>query len=114
MFPSGRAGLSLLMLRVSVALAPLLVANLMGGDLAWRPILRCVAAVMLLLGYLTPVVSLVSLLLALTTVGEPSGFTTSQAAVFILDAGALMLIGPGAYSLDGRSFGRRLVRIPKP
>jgi hypothetical protein len=34
--------------------------------------------------------------------------------VLSLDALALALLGPGAYSLDSRRFGRRLVVLPPP
>jgi len=32
--------------------------------------------------------------------------------VVIVDALALALLGPGAYSIDARRFGRRLVELP--
>jgi hypothetical protein len=34
--------------------------------------------------------------------------------VLSLDALALALLGPGAYSVDSRRFGRRLVVLPPP
>jgi hypothetical protein len=34
------------------------------------------------------------------------------AAIAILNALALALIGPGAYSIDARRFGRRIVVLP--
>jgi uncharacterized membrane protein YphA (DoxX/SURF4 family) len=40
--------------------------------------------------------------------------TASFTLLFAIDALALALLGPGAYSLDSRRFGRRLVVLPPP
>ncbi len=99
-----------------MALAPLLIERrgTRPGDLNFSSVAYWIIAAMLLLGYLTPIASTVSLVLAIVTIGGSNGFTAVQAGVFMLDAGALALIGPGAYSLDGRWFGRRILRIAKP
>ena len=41
-----------------------------------------------------------------------AGRRVLDGAFAVLDALALVLIGPGAYSIDARRFGRRLVVLP--
>ena len=48
-------------------------------------------------------------LILLVTTAVPSGF---QLAMSALTAAAAAVLGPGAYSLDARLFGRKLIKIP--
>ena len=76
------------------------------------------AGLCLLLGVLTPIASL---LVAFGTVAyhffgitNPSGFVVSSFLVLRITALALATacLGPGAFSLDARIFGRREIHIP--
>jgi hypothetical protein len=114
MFPTGAPGIALLLLRISLA-----AAVLDGGpsclDLR-PPNLVCLAlaglSVLLCLGLLTPIVSIIAVSIELVisflaAAGEWHFF------VLVCATGvALAMLGPGAYSVDAKLFGRREVVFP--
>jgi putative oxidoreductase len=110
MFPMGWAGFALLSLRASVGLGLLLenTAHRPGPSI-WITVSSLVVCVALSVGFLTPIAAAVALglhvLIWLTlSVGE-----SGRDVLVCLDAVALALLGPGAYSLDSYRFGRRVV-----
>jgi uncharacterized membrane protein YphA (DoxX/SURF4 family) len=64
-------------------------------------------------GCWTPIVALVALILHGFLWFAAGIDNAGVAIVFCLDAVALALLGPGAYSLDSYRFGRRLL-VPPP
>jgi len=112
-FPSGWPGVALLLLRGSVALAVLLPAY--GHDQA-LPGLALLALILLsatlCAGFLTPVVAVLAAAVHLAAALSVSMGNDGATVVVIVDALALALLGPGAYSIDARRFGRRLVELP--
>jgi uncharacterized membrane protein YphA (DoxX/SURF4 family) len=83
--------------------------------------LALIAGALLLIGFLTPIVSLlvaagaIGIGFSLLPVCSPNLFDTRIALIF----GCTMLVaivglGPGAFSLDARVFGRREIIIPPP
>jgi uncharacterized membrane protein YphA (DoxX/SURF4 family) len=115
MFPAGLPGLALLLLRGSVVIA-LLIEDYGCGNavFGWRQAGTLLVSAALAVGYLTPIVALVAIVihgLAWFAVGIDSA---ALAVALFLDAMALALLGPGAYSLDSWRFGRRLVELPPP
>ena len=67
------------------------------------------SAVSLLAGFMTPVIATtIAIGASLLAV---SGLLSSPFAV-IIPAAAIALLGPGAYSLDARMFGRREIFVP--
>lgn len=73
----------------------------------------------LLLGFLTPiavslvVIGIISSALTTSLVLEPNLFESQLVIVnVIVMAIAIALLGPGAFSLDARMFGRREISIP--
>ena len=126
-FPSGRPGVGLLLLRATVGLALMVQggACLTGGHPrsgAWAvgPLILVTGAA-LLIGCLTPAASflagLISVGLAFSWLPPliPDVFGGLPATIFLAAmAAALLLLGPGAFSLDAHWFGRREVVIPPP
>ena len=110
MFPTGLPGLALLLLRGSVAIA-LLVEAFSHHDVlsGWMRAGAILISVALSVGYLTPIVAVMALVvhgLIWSSLGVGSAAT---ATVIALNAAALALLGPGAYSVDSYRFGRRVV-----
>jgi uncharacterized membrane protein YphA (DoxX/SURF4 family) len=114
MFPTGTAGAALLVLRVSVAAT--LVVN---GTAHWAPVTSfwiltslALLGISLCLGIFTPYCSAVGCLIQsylLVMVGASDEF---HLVISILNSGVLAALGPGAYSIDARVFGRRLLTVP--
>jgi len=117
-FPGGWPGLGLLLLRVLVAVSVIVqviayVAATSLSVIGWMVVVLVVAsAACLLLGFITPVaailIGLASLTLAVSTVPSIQNLDITVLAVVI------GLLGPGAFSIDARMFGRREILIPRP
>jgi hypothetical protein len=111
MFPTGAPGIALLLLRISLA-----AAVLDGGPscLGLRPPnLVCLAlaslSVLLCLGLLTPIVSMIAFSIELA-VFFLAGAGEWRFFVLVCATGvALAMLGPGAYSVDAKLFGRHEV-----
>jgi hypothetical protein len=113
MFPQGGPGVALFLIRVSVGTFFLVGVSGLGGVSSEHPVVRaaatCVAAC-LWLGLLTPYLSAAACLFGLSVV--IFGPHDLQPLCLILDSAALALLGPGAYSIDARLFGRRVLVVP--
>jgi hypothetical protein len=116
MFPRGSPGVALLLLRASVAVALLL--EVFAGQhhvsrwSGWMESGGILLSVALCVGYLTPIVAVMGLLfhgLIWVSLGSSNA---AVAAIVFLDATALALLGPGAYSFDSYRFGRRVLVLP--
>ncbi|MEI9972717.1 MAG: hypothetical protein WDO73_12060 [Ignavibacteriota bacterium] len=115
-FPSGRPGIALILLRVSVAATFLITASVPCGlsDILFRCVTTGAVALLLCAGFLTPIVAAACCLLELSDLYALSTIDARFLALSALNAAALMLLGPGAYSLDSRMFGLRVVIFPPP
>jgi uncharacterized membrane protein YphA (DoxX/SURF4 family) len=113
MFPAGLPGIGLALLRASVTIALLLEHH------SYRPVLSACSegtaillSLALIVGFLTPIAAALAMvfhvLIWITLAAEGIG----PASVITLEALALILIGPGAYSLDSYRFGRRMLVLP--
>jgi uncharacterized membrane protein YphA (DoxX/SURF4 family) len=108
-FPDGAPGLGLLLLRAVLGVGAISsgVADLGTGPLLG--VLDIVVGSLLLAGFLTPVAAILLGLAALNIAFSEEKWT--PVSVFIV-ALATALLGPGAFSIDARLFGRREIIIP--
>jgi hypothetical protein len=111
MFPEGGPGVALLLLRVSVAVTFFLGAadGRIASDARWVMPCAAVAAILLAFGFLTPVLGVVIVFFQVADFFVTGTLNLLPAILTIVNVLALALLGPGAYSLDARIFGRRVL-----
>jgi hypothetical protein len=118
MFPEGGPGVALLLLRISVA--AILVISAVNRLSTFSHLLvagAVLVGLLLVIGLFTPVSSFTACGFCLASVlidGHPSSSVIIVVLTAILEAIALALLGPGAYSLDAKLFGRRVMVVPPP
>jgi hypothetical protein len=102
------------LLRVSVAAAFLLNVASRTGVSSFHPFFAgaLLMASCLIAGVLTPYLSFIVCVYALSNLFGHSYLSELVSASLILNSGALALLGPGAYSIDAQLFGRRVVVVP--
>jgi len=115
MFPQGGPGIGLLLLRI--AAAGLFALNLTHRfnfpSLHWFLIsLIGLISLGLILGFLTPILSVIACLAAGANLLLPGGPIDVVYIPRILLSAALFFLGPGAYSVDARLFGLRVTVVP--
>ncbi len=126
-FPGGRPGIGLLVLRAALGVTLASQGIVCLSD--WRNpslatsavgLLTLASGVLVLIGYRTPLAGVVGSLVSLATwlpwfpapaantvVTRPAAILTAVIAI------AIVCLGPGAFSLDARLFGRREIVISK-
>jgi uncharacterized membrane protein YphA (DoxX/SURF4 family) len=125
-FPTGYPGLALLLLRLvgggaASLQAWMLISTHHGGvstSVIIVALLAFVAGLALIIGFMTPIASVLlsagGLLLTVdaSTAWHLSLFESGLARVeFIAISAALIPLGPGAFSLDARLYGRREIEV---
>lgn len=118
MFPEGGPGIALLLLRISVAAILVMSAVHHLSNFSYLLVAGvAVVGALLLIGLFTPVSSWIAATFGLVHLimgGHSDHSVAIFAAASILNAVALALLGPGAYSLDAKLFGRRVMIVPPP
>lgn len=111
MFPGGWPGFALLVLRISVAAGTVVNALVLRQHPSgWETVAVTAIVLMLCTGWLTPVACLLALATQLAAL--VAGLQVVSVSVGMLDALALGVLGPGAYSIDAYRFGRRTLIWP--
>jgi len=115
MFPAGAPGAGLLLLRLHLAcLLPLDPCGMLRMDSPpWLYPLIGVASLLLVLGLLTPLAAAVALLPAVSSWLTHAPVPLLAGVVALTAPVAQMLLGPGAWSIDARLFGRRVLVAPR-
>jgi uncharacterized membrane protein YphA (DoxX/SURF4 family) len=124
-FPMGLPGIALLLLRTTVGLTMVIGDGACLREAADRPVvyvasvLGILAGCLLLAGFLTTLAGITGGMVAMLTafkflpICSSGGFDSRLAFIFGLAILlALAILGPGAYSIDARLFGRREIIIP--
>jgi uncharacterized membrane protein YphA (DoxX/SURF4 family) len=125
-FPGGKPGIGLLLLRAGVGATAIIQGGVYLADRSnlslwtWAVgLLAIVGGVSLLIGFLTKAACVLAALaiIAITLPWLPafplSLLSGKPSLIFVsIMAVAIILLGPGAFSLDARLFGRREIIIP--
>jgi hypothetical protein len=111
MFPAGLVGAALLVLRISLAAAIIFNGCLAPLSSGWLAAGLMLAACMLIVGALTPYAAVLGLLLQTGVFFTTSG-NRFQLLTSIIGSGVVSVLGPGAYSIDSRLFGRKVLKLP--
>jgi len=113
MFPTGLPGVGLIAVRVTVAAmllvdgSPFAATQSMGREIG-----SLVAAVCLVIGILTPYAAAFAGCLEFWRLCARDNVDLFHLIAAIVVTLALGVLGPGAYSMDNKIFGRRLVNLP--
>ena len=117
MFPQGGPGLGLLLLRI--ATAGMFALNLThrfdfsSNALQWFIVFSIsLISIGLLLGFLTPILTIIACLAAVANLLLADQPIDVVYIIRTLTSAALVLLGPGAYSVDARLFGLRVTVVP--
>ena len=113
MFPQGGPGFGLVLLRIAAAgMFVLNVTHRFNFSADALYVLVAVISLGLLLGFLTPILAILTCIAAL-----PNLFFVNQTfdvvyILRILTSAALFFLGPGAYSIDAKLFGLQVTVVP--
>jgi hypothetical protein len=115
MFPAGLAGVGLLLVRFSVA--AMLLMEAFPADRTNAPVWQIAGAsfvgLLICLGIFTPLATVLCGSIELAELVSLRGVGALHVFFALVLTVALGLLGPGAFSMDAKRFGRRLLVAPK-
>ena len=116
MFPTGTPGIALLILRLSVAGALLYeaAAYRAPGNPTWICFVLSAMSLLLCIGFLTPIVSIAACIFETIVLLSAQHSALAFGLLAGLNSAVIALIGPGAYSVDAKLFGRREMTFAPP
>ena len=125
-YPGSLAGVGLLLLRLALggsvsihAVQCLSDSGMLVQSAAFFNLVGIISGLSIIVGFLTPIASLITGLVILSLVilnpeacNSPLVKTTFGFVVMLTVSAVIPLLGPGAFSIDAHLFGRRKVIIP--
>jgi hypothetical protein len=116
MFPPGLPGAALFLLRVGIVgmLFDSTLQNSSNGNVnPLRIVALTLITILLLCGAFTPIAGILSIIFEAMSWSVWNGLRSFEFFLQALVMIALVLLGPGAYSIDSKMFGRRLILPPE-
>jgi putative oxidoreductase len=111
-FPNSWPGVGLLLLRISAALSISVIGHAVLPLSLFLDTASIVLGILLMIGFCTPIAAL-----GQVTIETWLLLSASQirpvAAVSAVVGISLIMLGPGAWSIDSRLFGRRQIELPR-
>ncbi|MEJ0027146.1 MAG: hypothetical protein WDN01_14045 [Rhizomicrobium sp.] len=112
-FPANAAGVGLLVLRLSNALLLLAGSAYLDTFPAWTRLGFAALAFTLGIGFCTKIAAAFCAAVMATVAVDIGGRLGFVVGFHAATAAALAMLGGGAYSVDGRLFGRRIIRLER-
>ena len=116
MFPTGLPGAALFLLRVSI-IGMLFDSTVQSSTAVnvslWKTLALALTSLLLFCGAFTPIASLFSIILETICWPMWDGLRSFEFSLQTVVMIALLLLGPGAYSIDAKMFGRRVILPPE-
>jgi hypothetical protein len=116
MFPTGLPGAALFLLRIAVIgmlLDSTVQSSSTGNISPWRTVALVMISLLIFCGAFTPIASVLSIILESIYWPLWDRLRSLEFSLQALVMIALFLLGPGAYSIDSKMFGRRLILPPE-
>ena len=112
LYPGGWAGFALFLLRCSLAAQFIILANMLNIAATYLELLATAGLILaLLLGLVTQVAAVVYAAIAVFEFERVGGVIGACVLVTGLMGISLALLGPGAFSIDARLYGRREISL---